>query len=39
MKYIVMWNVRSDTPEMRTANIEKHRAEFLALREKIPGLI
>lgn len=38
IKHIVMWNIRSDTPEARAAGIARLQRSFESLRGKIPGL-
>ncbi len=38
IKHIVMWNIRGDTPAVKTAGIEKLQRSFESLRGKIPGL-
>lgn len=39
IKHIVMWNVRGDTLEQRTQDIERVKSGFESLRGRIPGLL
>lgn len=38
VKHIVMWNVKGDTPEQRSAGIKHLQGAFESIRGKIPGL-
>lgn len=39
IRHIVMWNLRGDTPEQKSHNIETLRRSFDSLRGRIPGLL
>ncbi len=39
IRHIVMWNLRGDTPEQKSRNIEMLRRSFDSLRGRIPGLL
>ena len=39
IRHIVMWNLRGDTPEQKSRNIETLRRSFDSLRGRIPGLL
>src|SRR5947209_3983589 len=39
IRHIVMWNVRGDTPQDKSANVERLRASFHSLRGRVPGLL
>jgi heme-degrading monooxygenase HmoA len=39
IRHVVMWDVRGDTPDIRTANVARLRASFESLRGRIPGLL
>ena len=39
IKYIVMWNIRGDTPADKARGIEQLQRSFASLRGQIPGLI
>ncbi len=38
VKHIVMWNVKGDTPEQKSAGIKRLQGAFESIRGKIPGL-
>jgi hypothetical protein len=38
VKHIVMWNLRGESEQERSANIQKVKSEFEAIRHEIPGL-
>jgi quinol monooxygenase YgiN len=39
IRHIVMWNVRGDTAQDKSANVEQLRASFHSLRGRVPGLL
>ena len=39
IRHIVMWNVRGDTHEEKTANVDQLRRSFNSLKGLIPGLL
>lgn len=39
IKHIVMWNVRGETPEQKSAAIERLSESFNSLRGRVPGLL
>lgn len=39
IRHIVMWNVRGDTPEEKTANIHHLQRSFHSLKGLIPGML
>ena len=39
IRHIVMWNVRAESGEQRTRNIEVLKSAFLSLRGRIPGML
>jgi quinol monooxygenase YgiN len=39
IKHIVMWNVRGDSRDERSANSTRLKREFESLRGRIPGLL
>lgn len=39
IRHIVMWDVRGDTPEVKSANVARLRASFESLRGRVPGLL
>ena len=39
VKHIVMWNLRGDNEQERSANIHKVKSEFEGIRDQIPGLM
>lgn len=38
VKHIVMWNLRGDSEQERSAHIQKLKMEFESIRHEIPGL-
>ncbi|NBA95718.1 Dabb family protein [Pseudomonas sp. R5(2019)] len=38
VKHIVMWNLRGESEQERSANIQKVKLEFESIRNEIPGL-